>query len=153
MRLSNLNLNETVKQFIRSSDVPSSPLKQTFGKSRRKVNKSIGGMRPTTPLKGSEISNFFIVKQLDKLEQHINNYKIFGGIPDSDDETDIRKISMKKIKLLNKYRNINSDVDDDTLSNEDEDKTNKLPINIRGVRNKVNLNQTLDMPKGEFVLN
>lgn len=90
LRLSNLNLNETIKQLMRSTDAPSSPKKQGFHRMKRKINKSIGGVRPTTPLKGSEISNFFIVKQLDKLEEHVSNYQVFSGLVDSDDDNDYK---------------------------------------------------------------
>lgn len=58
---------------------------------------------------------------------------------------------MKKIRFINKYRNISSNIDDDKLNSEVDDSNDAISNNIGiGVKNSIKLNQTLELSKREF---
>lgn len=88
--MSNINLQETVKQFMNPSQSKPSIPNLTHRKSRKSLNKSTGTIKPSTPLKASDIKNFFIVRQLDMLEQHVSNYNVYQSMLDSDNEKEIK---------------------------------------------------------------
>lgn len=57
---------------------------------------------------------------------------------------------MKKIRFVNKYKNMASDRDDQ-MNSEIEDSTDAVPSNIGvGVKNRIKLNQTLELSKREL---
>ena len=134
---------------MRPNENKSSIASLSHRKSRKKISKSIGTIKPSTPLKGAEIKNFFVVRQLEMLEQHISNYSALQPILDSDKEKEIKKINLKKIQILNKFKH------NDSIK--DEDNTNKLEAihednlnNIgRRMKNRVNLNQTLELTNSD----
>ena len=127
---------------MRSNDTPSSNQILSHRKSQKKINRSTGVIKPTTPLKGSEMKNFFIIKQLDKLENHVANYDVYKAMLDVDHGKELRKINMKKIKILNKFRHSDS-IDEDSANESTQSKVG------RSVKNRVKLNQTLELNRDD----
>ena len=152
LRISNIKLQETIKDFVNKSGTPKSPSKLVHRASRKSMSRSIGGVRQSTPMKGTEINDYFIVKHLNKLENYVKDYDIIQETKKNNIQRELRKLSIKRLKMVSKYRKV-SDSEFPEVSNESDYSQEFEENDAKLAIPPIKLNQTLDMSSIEEATN
>lgn len=153
LRISNVKLQETVKHLVKSTEENMTSPGGNFGDSRRKINRSIGGVRQPTPLKGSEITSHFISKHMDKLRQHVNDFDVFRAVYETNNEKELKKLSVKRIELLKNLNGGKSVMQQETDHDSDysQDFISDTALKER-VKKRENLNKTVSISERDSIL-
>jgi hypothetical protein len=102
--LSNIKLQEALKKLIRVNRDHDHVPKELLSRSQTRKHRSIGGVIQTSPLKGSEISNYFINKHFDNLKTHVMNIDYQNLVYQSGLQKELQSLNKKRLTLIRKIQ-------------------------------------------------
>lgn len=138
LKLTNSKTQEALKQFITQNKVAEVGSAESY-KGNRRRNKSFVA-KQASPVKSSEINNYYITKHLDSLYDKVKDFDVQKAVYDIGMENSMKKLRVKRVKIIKKIHQ-RKDVSDGSsdYSQEFEDIDAKA-----NTRNIINLNTTLN---------
>ena len=104
LRIINVKMQEAMKKLVKQNRDTPEFSKRVIHSIQKRKNKSISTSRQPSPIQSSEISNFFINRQMDKLSNHVRNIDPEKLLYDSNLQKEMVSLNIKRMSLIRKIK-------------------------------------------------